>query len=45
LAPVGAHAGLLLNTKKDHLIGLQVGTGANGGTNFGISSYWKIKLK
>lgn len=45
LAPVGAHAGLLLNTKKDQLIGLQVGTGANGGTNFGFSSYWKIKLK
>jgi hypothetical protein len=45
LAPVGAHAGLLLNTKKDHLIGLQVGTGANGGTNFGINSYWKLKLK
>lgn len=45
LAPIGAHAGLLLNTKKDQLIGLQVGTGANGGTNFGFSSYWKIKLK
>lgn len=45
LAPIGAHAGLLLNTKKDQLIGLQVGTGANGGTNFGFSSYWKIKFK
>lgn len=45
MAPTGAHAGLLLNTKKDQLIGLQVGTGANGGINYGFSSYWKIKLK
>lgn len=44
-APTGAHGGLLLNTKKDQLIGLQVGTGVNGGINYGFSSYWKIKLK
>jgi hypothetical protein len=43
--PVGAHGGLLLKTKKDLLLGLQVGTGANGGINYGFNSYWKIKLK
>lgn len=45
LAPTGAHAGLLLKTKKDQILGLQVGTGANGGINYGFNSYWKIKLK
>jgi hypothetical protein len=44
-APTGAHGGLLLKTKKDQLIGVQVGTGINGGINYGFSSYWKIKLK
>ena len=44
-APTGAHAGLLLKTKKDQILGLQVGTGVNGGINYGFSSYWKIKLK
>lgn len=45
LAPVGAHGGLLLKTKKDQILGLQVGTGINGGINYGFNSYWKIKLK
>lgn len=45
LAPVGAHGGLLLKTKKDQILGLQVGTGIGGGINYGFSSYWKIKLK
>jgi hypothetical protein len=45
LVPVGAHGGLLLKTKKDQVLGLQVGTGANGGINYGFNSYWKIKLK
>lgn len=45
LAPTGAHGGLILKTKKDQLIGVQVGTGTNGGINYGFSSYWKIKLK
>ena len=44
-APTGAHGGLILKTKKDQLLGLQVGTGINGGINYGFSSYWKIKLK
>lgn len=45
LAPVGASGGLILKTKKDQLIGVQVGTGIEGGINYGFSSYWKIKLK
>ena len=44
LAPTGAHGGLILKTKKDQLIGFQVGTGINGGINYGFQSYWKIKL-
>jgi hypothetical protein len=44
-APTGAHGGLILKTKRDQLIGVQVGTGINGGINYGFSSYWKIKLK
>jgi hypothetical protein len=44
-APTGAHGGLILKTKKDQLLGLQIGTGINGGINYGFSSYWKIKLK
>lgn len=44
-APTGAHGGLILKTKRDQLIGLQIGTGINGGINYGFSSYWKIKLK
>ena len=45
LAPTGAHGGVILKTKKDQLIGLQVGTGIGGGISYGFSSYWKIKLK
>jgi hypothetical protein len=45
LAPTGAHGGVILKTKKDQLIGLQVGTGIGGGINYGFNSYWKIKLK
>lgn len=44
-APTGAHGGLILKTKKDQLIGVQVGTSIEGGINYGFSSYWKIKLK
>lgn len=43
--PVGAHGGLLLKTKKDQLLGLQIGTGADGVINYGFNSFWKIKLK
>jgi hypothetical protein len=44
-APKGAHGGLVLKTKKDQLIGVQVGTGIDGGINYGFQSYWKIKIK
>ena len=44
-APKGAHGGLILKTKKDQLIGFQVGTGIDGGINYGFQSYWKIKIK
>lgn len=44
-APTGAHGGLILKTKKDQLLGLNVGTSIDGGINYGFSSYWKIKLK
>lgn len=45
LAPSGINAGLMFKTKKDQLLGVQVGTNGNGGINYGFSSYWKIKLK
>lgn len=38
-------AGLLLKNKKDQLFGLSTGINANGQIQYGISSYWKIKLK
>jgi hypothetical protein len=44
-APIGAHGGVILKTKKDQLIGLSVGTGIKGEINYRFSSYWKIKLK
>jgi hypothetical protein len=44
-APTGVRGGLILKTKKDQLIGIQVGTGIDGGINYGFQSYWKIKLK
>jgi hypothetical protein len=44
-APTGAHGGIILKTKKDQLLGLNVGTSIDGGINYGFSSYWKIKLK
>ena len=45
LAPIGARGGLILKTKKDQLLGLNVGTAIGGGISYGFSSYWKIKLK
>lgn len=38
-------AGLLLKNKKDQIFGLSVGYSVYGGIQFGLSSYWKIKLK
>jgi hypothetical protein len=38
-------AGLLLKNKKDQIFGLSTGINANGQVQYGVSSYWKIKLK
>ncbi len=38
-------AGVILKNKKDQLFGLSTGINANGQIQYGISSYWKIKLK
>jgi hypothetical protein len=45
LEPVGVRGGVILKTKKDQLIGLNIGTGTTGGINYGFNSFWKIKLK
>lgn len=37
--------GLLLKNKKDQIFGLNVGYSVYGGVQFGLSSYWKIKLR
>jgi len=38
-------AGLLLKNKKDQLFGVSTGINANGQIQYGVSSFWKIKLK
>lgn len=38
-------AGVILKNKKDQLFGLSTGINANGQVQYGVSSYWKIKLK
>jgi hypothetical protein len=38
-------AGLLLKNKKDQIFGVSTGINANGQVQYGISSYWKIKIK
>ena len=38
-------AGLLLKTKKDHIYNLNIGAINGGGIIYGVSSYWKVKLK
>lgn len=37
-------AGLLLKTKKDNIYGLYTGIDNNGRIQYGLQSYWKIKL-
>jgi hypothetical protein len=37
--------GLLLKNKKDQIFGVSVGYSVYSGIQFGISSYWKIKLR
>lgn len=37
--------GFLLKTKKDHIYGSYIGVNPSGQFQFGIQTYWKIKLK
>ena len=39
------NGGLLYKNKKDQIYGLSVGINTNGQLVYGISSYWKIKIK
>jgi len=39
------HIGGLLKTKKDHILGITIGTQTDGGVVYGFQSYWKIKLR
>ena len=39
------NGGLLYKNKKDQIYGLSIGVNTNGQLVYGISSYWKIKLK
>lgn len=38
------NAGLLLKNKKDQIFGITTGIDITGQVNYGINSYWKIKL-
>lgn len=40
-----AHVGVLLKNKKDQIFGVQVNFSPNTGVSYGVSSYWKLKLK
>jgi len=39
------YAGVLLKTKRDRIVGVNVGLNSRGAVNYGVSSYWKISLK
>ena len=39
------NGGLLYKNKKDQLYGLSIGVNTNGQVVYGLSSYWKIKIK
>ena len=41
----GIGAGLMINNKKDQLFGGHVSLNSTGKLQFGLSSYWKIKIK
>lgn len=43
LGVTGAHLGILYKSKKDKIVGINVGSTINEQLNYGISSYWKIK--
>ena len=37
--------GVLLKTKRDRIVGINAGINSQGTITYGVSSYWKIKLK
>lgn len=39
------NAELLYKTKKDHMFGINAGVDRDGNIEYGVRSYWKIKLK
>jgi hypothetical protein len=39
------NSGLLYKTKKDQIFGATIGLNNNGNVVYGVSSYWKLKLK
>jgi len=39
------NSGLLYKNKKDQIFGASLGINTNGSVVYGVSSYWKIKLK
>jgi hypothetical protein len=39
------YAGVLLKTKRDRIVGINIGLNSKGLVNYGLSSYWKISLK
>lgn len=43
LGVTGAHVGILYKSKKDKIVGLNVGSSIGTQLTYGISSYWKIK--
>lgn len=43
LGVTGAHLGVLYKSKKDKIVGLNVGSTIGQQLTFGVSSYWKIK--
>lgn len=43
LGVTGASLGILYKSKKDKIVGINVGSTIGEQLNFGISSYWKIK--
>ena len=43
LGVTGAHLGMLYKSKKDKIVGINVGSTIGEQLTFGVSSYWKIK--
>jgi len=37
--------GVILKTKRDRIVGINAGLNSQGTITYGVSSYWKIKLK